>query len=50
MWKELAPNSPDLNPCDVTEDMCRQVINITIRVEEVAGINAGHIQHLIHRG
>jgi hypothetical protein len=34
---------------EITEDMCRQVINITVRVE-VAGLNAGHIQHLIHRG
>jgi hypothetical protein len=34
-----------------TEDMCRRVINnITVRVEEVAIRNGGHIEHLIHRG
>jgi AraC-like DNA-binding protein len=36
---------------EITEDMCRQVINnITVRVEEVARRNGGHIEHLIHRG
>jgi hypothetical protein len=36
---------------EITEDMCRQVINIiTIRVEEVARRNGGHTEHLIHRG
>jgi hypothetical protein len=35
----------------ITEDMCRRVINkITVRVEEVARRNGGHIEHLIHRG
>jgi hypothetical protein len=34
----------------ITEDMCRRVINnITVRVEEVASRNGGHIEHLIHR-
>jgi hypothetical protein len=32
---------------EMTEDMCRRVINITVRVEEVA---SGHTEHLIHRG
>jgi hypothetical protein len=83
MRTELAPTSPDLNPCDyflwgflkemflpkklqtiielralliqvcneITEDMCHQVINnFTVRVEEVARCNGGHIEHLIHRG
>jgi hypothetical protein len=35
---------------EITEDMCRRVINITVRVEEVARRNGGHIEHLIHRG
>jgi hypothetical protein len=36
---------------EITEDMCRQVINhITARVEESARRNGGHIEHLIHRG
>jgi hypothetical protein len=31
--------------------MCRRVTNnITVRVEEVARHNCGHIEHLIHRG
>lgn len=34
---------------EITEDMCRQVINITVPVE-VARHNDGHIEHLIHRG
>jgi hypothetical protein len=34
---------------EVTEDMCRQVINITVHVE-VARRNGGHIEHLIYRG
>jgi hypothetical protein len=33
---------------EITEDMCHRVINdITARVEEVAGRNGGHIEHLI---
>jgi hypothetical protein len=28
---------------EITEYMCRQVINITVRVEEVARCNGGHI-------
>jgi hypothetical protein len=36
---------------EITEDMCRRVINnITVRVEGVARSNGGHIEHLIHRG
>jgi hypothetical protein len=36
---------------EITEDMCRQVINnITVRVEEVTRRNGGHIEHLLHRG
>jgi hypothetical protein len=36
---------------DVTEDMCRQVINnVTLCVEEVDRRNGGHIEGLIHRG
>jgi hypothetical protein len=36
---------------EITEDMCRRVIsNITVRVEEVARCNGGHIENLIHRG
>jgi phenylpyruvate tautomerase PptA (4-oxalocrotonate tautomerase family) len=36
---------------EITEDMCRRVINsITVHVEEVARHNGGHIEHLIHRG
>jgi hypothetical protein len=34
---------------EITEDMCRRVINITVRVEEVARRNGGHTEHLIHR-
>jgi hypothetical protein len=34
---------------EVTEDMCRRVINnITVCVE-VARCNGGHIEHLIHK-
>jgi hypothetical protein len=78
----LAPNIPDLNPCDyflqgflkekiflkkpqtimelralimqacndITEDMCHRAISNTVRVEEVARCNGGHIEPLIHRG
>jgi hypothetical protein len=36
---------------ETSEDMCRRVINITtVRVEEVARRNGGHIEHLIHKG
>jgi hypothetical protein len=35
---------------EITEDMCRRVINITVRVEEVARRNGGHTEHLSHRG
>jgi hypothetical protein len=36
---------------EITEDMCRRVINnITVRVEEVARRNGGHTEHLVHRG
>jgi hypothetical protein len=36
---------------EITEDMCHRVINnITVRVEEIAGRNGGHIERLIHRG
>jgi hypothetical protein len=35
---------------EITEDMCRRVINITVRVEEVARRNGCHIEHLIHIG
>jgi hypothetical protein len=35
---------------DITEDICRRVINITFFVEEVARRNVGHIKYLIHRG
>jgi hypothetical protein len=81
MWRELAPNSPDLSPCDyflwgflkikiflkmpqtvmelrsliiqacndITEDMFRRVINITVRVEGVARRNSGRIEHVVHR-
>jgi hypothetical protein len=36
---------------EITEDMCRQVINnITVHVEEVAKCNGSHTEHLIHRG
>jgi hypothetical protein len=31
----------------ITEDMCHRVINITVHVEEDAGRNGGHIEHLI---
>jgi hypothetical protein len=35
---------------EITEDMCHEVINsITVRVEEAARCNGGHIEHLIHR-
>jgi hypothetical protein len=34
---------------EITEDMCHQVINITVRAE-VARCNGGHTEHLIHRG
>jgi hypothetical protein len=34
---------------EITEDMRRRVINITVRVEEVVRRNGGHINHLIHR-
>jgi hypothetical protein len=35
----------------ISEEMCRQVIIIiTVRVDEVARRNGGHIEHLIHRG
>jgi hypothetical protein len=34
-----------------TKDMCSLVKNnVTVRVEEVARRNDGHIEHLIHRG
>jgi hypothetical protein len=40
-----------IQACDeITEDMCHQVINITVRAEEVARHNGGHIEHLIHNG
>jgi hypothetical protein len=40
-----------IQPCnEIIEDMCHQIINITVRVEEVVTHNAGHIEHLIHRG
>jgi hypothetical protein len=36
---------------EITEDMWRRVINNnTVRVEEVARHNAGHVDDLIHRG
>jgi hypothetical protein len=36
---------------EITEDMCCQEINnITVRAEEDARCNGGHIEHLIHRG
>jgi hypothetical protein len=36
---------------EITGDMCHLVIdNITGHVEEVAGRNGGHLEHLIHRG
>jgi hypothetical protein len=36
---------------EITEDMCRQVINnIAVCAEEVARHNGAHIEHLIHRG
>jgi hypothetical protein len=35
---------------EITEDMCRRVINITARVEEVARRNGDHIERLFHRG
>jgi hypothetical protein len=35
---------------EVPEDMCRRVINHTLRVAEVAKRIYGHIEHLIHRG
>jgi hypothetical protein len=35
---------------EITEDMCRRVINIIVRVEEVARRKGDHIEHLIHRG
>jgi hypothetical protein len=36
---------------EITEDMCRRVINnITVSVEGVARCNGGHNEHLIHRG
>jgi hypothetical protein len=34
---------------EITEDICHQVIKITVRVEEVARRNGGHIEPLIHR-
>jgi hypothetical protein len=34
----------------ITEDMWGRVINITVRVEEVARQNGGHTEYLIHRG
>jgi hypothetical protein len=35
---------------EITGDMCRRVLNnITLRVEEAARRNGGHIEHLIHR-
>jgi hypothetical protein len=35
---------------EITEDMRRIVINnITVRVEEVARRNCGHIEHLSHK-
>jgi hypothetical protein len=34
---------------EITEDMCHQVISITVRVEEAARRNGGHTEHLIHR-
>jgi hypothetical protein len=33
---------------EITEDMCRRVINITVRAEETAGREGGHIENLIH--
>jgi hypothetical protein len=58
--KKISPKSPQtimelrallIQACnEITEDMCRRVINnITVRVEEVARRNGGHIEHLIHR-
>jgi hypothetical protein len=36
---------------EVTVDICHQVINIiTVRFEEVARCNCGHIEHYFHRG
>jgi hypothetical protein len=36
---------------EITEDMCRRVINkITVRAEEAARRNDVHIEHFIHRG
>jgi hypothetical protein len=35
---------------EITEDMFRRVINITVRAEEVARRNGGHTEHLIHTG
>jgi hypothetical protein len=35
---------------EITEEMCRRVINITVHVEEDARRNRGHIEHLIHTG
>jgi hypothetical protein len=36
---------------EITEDMCRRVINsITVHVEKVARHNGGHIEHFIHTG
>jgi hypothetical protein len=35
---------------EITEDMCRRIINnITVRVEEVARRNGGHVEHFIHK-
>jgi hypothetical protein len=36
---------------EITEDMCCLVINsITVRVEEAARCNGGHIEYVIHSG
>jgi hypothetical protein len=35
---------------EITEDICRRVINLTVGVEGVARRNGGHNEHLIHRG
>lgn len=37
-------------PQQVSEDMCCRIINITVRIEEAARRNGGHIENLIHRG
>jgi hypothetical protein len=42
--------APIIQACnEITEDICRRVTNnITVRAEEVARRNGGHIEHLIH--